>query len=304
MRNRRRIRSWIVVQDNPETTRKELTQMKKRKGLRSWMSVMLMAAAVMGMCLLFAHVPAQAAVTCPTTSTADPDGDGFTNQQECDGITLADGSHFYGKTEGIARGLSRDQYLDPDSKDLFVILVPANPSNFPGYQENPPNPLKSLEYVSKPQSGGGLGFIVHVINSTQASSSRVVSSSSTQKAVKVTESLDESNSNILGFSSCGTPNGLDLATVYTKRIINFVNSVYGGATLSSDLIDTYIKHTIAHEVGHMVGPLAPKYNASYGGYHYKTGTNVIMDQSVYYKGITFYIGTTYTSADQTGAKLK
>jgi hypothetical protein len=54
--------------------------------------------------------------------------------------------------------------------------------------------------------------------------------------------------------------------------------------------------------------LTTDYNRRFGGYHYKTGTGVELDQSVYYlerKGkITFYIGSTFTNADQTGLKLK
>jgi hypothetical protein len=59
----------------------------------------------------------------------------------------------------------------------------------------------------------------------------------------------------------------------------------------------------------MVGPLAPVYNANYGGYHYASEANdKIMDQFVYYTGTgsaaVFYIGTSYTSDDQAGIKLK
>jgi hypothetical protein len=291
MRNRRNVRSWIVVQENLHITRKEVIQMKKREGLRSWMYIIFMAVTLMGLNMLLSQVPAQAAVDCATvtsSSTTDTDKDGFTDYQECNGITLADGTSFPGKSSQAAITVR----LDPDTRDLFVILVPATPSSFPA------NPL---EFVSKPVSQGGLGLNVHVITPAQAPN-RVVSPS-TQKAVRVTESLDVSNPNLLGISSPGTPNGLDLATVYTQRIKNSFTSILG-TTPSQDLIDLYIKHTIAHEIGHMVGPLAPTGSSSYGGYHYKSGTNVIMDQSVYYKGTTFYIGTTYTSTDQTKTKLK
>ena len=81
-------------------------------------------------------------------------------------------------------------------------------------------------------------------------------------------------------------------------------------TSNPALTQKYILHTIAHEVGHVLGPLAPTYNANYGGYHYQSGTNVIMDQSIYYtysgstNQTTFYIGTGYTATDQTSTKLK
>jgi hypothetical protein len=282
------------IREHMTRTTKEVIQMRRRTALRSWMNVILMTITVIGMVLLLSQAPAQAAVDCSNPSpTADADADGFTDAQECQGIVLrGDSSLFKGKTEGAALQLTRDQYLDPDTKDLFVILVAATPSKIPA------NPL---EYISKPQSQGGLGIAVHIITPAQADPNRYVTP--TEKAVRVTENLDVSATTPLGISSCGTPNGLDLATVYTQRIENFVRSVYSAAPQS--LIDTYIKHTITHEVGHMVGPLAPKYNASYGGYHYKTGANdQIMNQSVYYKGTTFYIGTTYTTADQGGIKLK
>jgi len=300
MRNRRNVRSWIVVQENLHITRKEVIQMKKREGLRSWMYIIFMAVTLMGLNMLLSQVPAQAAVDCPaSSSTTDTDKDGFTDFQECNGITLADGTSFPGKSSQAAITVR----LDPDTRDLFVILAPATPSSF-----LPANPL---EFVSKPVSQGGLGLNVHVITATQAATDRTVCPNCTlptgqttkQKAVRVTESLDVSNPNLLGISKPGTPNGLDLATVYTQRIKNSFTSILG-TTPSQDLIDLYIKHTIAHEIGHMVGPLAPTGSSSYGGYHYKSGTNVIMDQSVYYKGTTFYIGTTYTSTDQTKTKLK
>lgn len=270
--------------------------MIKRQAMKPIFILGIMAAAALSMILLSTPTPAQAAGGDPCaqySKTGDRDGDGFSDYDECNGITFAGtvGGTFPGSNSTTTLRTNR---LDPGSRDLFVIMVPATPSYFPG------NPL---EFVSNAQAQGGLGVTVHVLSSEQADNNRFVTSSSRQKAVRVTESLDTSNPTILGYtSSCGTPNGLDLTTVYTARIKNFVKSVYPGAPQS--LIDTYIKHTIAHEVGHSVGPLAPVFNSNYGGYHYKTGTNVLMDQSVYYKGKTFYIGTAYTSTDQAATNLK
>jgi hypothetical protein len=265
--------------------------MKRKESLRSCWFIAILAMAITGVTLFSGQGSAQAAVNCSSPSTtADADSDGFTDAQECNGITLlGDGSNFPGKNSGLTRA----DRLDPDTKDLFVILVPAvSGSMFP---------TSPLEYVVAPQAQGGLGITAHLINANQASSTRNVTS--TQKAVKVAENLDDTSGNItLGMASCGTPNGLDLATIFTKRIFNHVNTVSGSPNPS--LVEIYIKHTIAHEVGHMLGPLAPKYVSSYGGNHYKSGTNVLMDQSVYYKATTFYIGTTFTSSDKTGMKLK
>ena len=119
----------------------------------------------------------------------------------------------------------------------------------------------------------------------------------------------------LGSSTCGTPDG-DLGTVFTQRIVSGLTTVLG-ATPDPTLRDKYIKHTIAHELGHMVGPLAPANAPGVTGYHYPAANNdAIMDQWVYCTGpnnpvftcdpgpATFYIGTSYTSYDQAGVKLK
>jgi hypothetical protein len=349
-----------MVHENPNYKQKEVIQMKKREGLRSWMCTMLVAVAVTGMSLLLVQVAGAVSYTItvtqntggtisPGTSSVlantdkaftitpstnyciatlkvdgvlvqpartykftkviaihsisatfapDRDNDGISDDQELIGITLAGGAFIPGKNSG----LPRDQRLDPDTKDLFVILAPAAPTKFP---------VNPLEFALKPQSQGGLGFITfHVIPETQTTGDRFLNSSTAQKAVRITESSDPGNppgdSIVLGSSTCGTPDQ-DKGTVYTQRIENHVNSVYqaAGATPPPGMIDTYIKHTIAHELGHMVGPLAPVNNPNYGGNHYQSLPNdLLMNQFVYYVGTTFYIGTSYTSADQGGVKLK
>jgi hypothetical protein len=80
-------------------------------------------------------------------------------------------------------------------------------------------------------------------------------------------------------------------------------------TYNYNLTNKYIQHTIAHEIGHVLGPLAPNYDANYGGYHYMPGANVLMDQSIYYTyskstiTTTFYIGTNFTASDKSAARL-
>ena len=283
-----------------------------------------------------------------STSTTDSDGDGFTDYQECYGIVLSDGTCICGSAgcpSGCTSTNTRTDTLNPNIPDVFVILAPATGGYFQ-YLTSPPNPL---QYVSNPTSQGGLGITIHYISSTQTqacgsktkppSSRCVVTLPTPQQAVMVTESLDNTTTNPLGFSNTGTPDGPDLSTVYTQRINTFISTTCGTAAYgTANCADTsgvydsnttlapanctncnfcnsancaltlkYIKHTINHEVAHVLGPLAPVYNANYGGYHYKTGTNVIMDQSIYYTSIggkvTFYIGTTYTGPDEAGVKF-
>ena len=311
------IRSWMIKKDENNTIREVIFTMKKGEGLKSCTYSVLILILAFALAMLLIQAPAHGAVTCPSDKNSpdalalkntDFDGDGFSDYAECYGITLMDQSHFYGRLEGRSMELPPDQYLDPDTKDLFVILVKATDlgANYTNItQANP------LEYVSRTLAQGGLAITTHPIGREKATLDRLVTSTSTQKAVRVTESLDTSDPNQSGQSDgCGTPNGSDNARVYTENIKNRVNSVYQSAkaTVPPGLIDTYIKHTIAHEIAHALGPLAPTYNAKFAGYHYKSGTNVEMDQSVYYtsKGSTvnFYIGTTYTSADQSAFKLK
>jgi hypothetical protein len=235
--------------------------------------------------------------------------------------------------------------LDPDHPDLFVVLVsnptstlmPTNPLQYfttaMGY--NDPNNLK--------------GMIIHQLNVTKAPLDRTVFSGSTQKAVMVTESRDITSWDVLGISNTGLPGGLDQTTIYTDRIKNAIMKACGctgtysvaagapyyglnctaaigstyGTTKCADstgvsdnvsssaynLTNKYIQHTIAHEIGHVLGPLAPNYDANYGGYHYMPGTNVIMDQSIYYtyskstNTTTFYIGVDFTATDKSAAHL-
>jgi hypothetical protein len=250
----------------------------------------------------------------------DTDLDGFTDQQEIDGITFIDGTVF----PGASSGLPRELCMHPGEQDLFVILVPAAPTNLPA---------DPLEFVYKPEAEGGVAITCHMITPAQAGPGRGVTHEvdangnlildefgnpiPIQRAVRVTESLDP-DGDVLGIANYGTPNGIDYATVFTERIKNHVNSVCSGANVCIDnatglsgtaLIDLYIKHTIAHEVGHMI-MLAEEYNRRFGGYHYKAGSEVVMEQWVTYtskqggRNVTFYISTEYAAPSQVAAALK
>ncbi len=269
------------------------------------------------MAILLAQTPVRAfdcaTVTCGVTANTptDSDADGFTDYEECCGITLADGSHFKGFKEG-------GECLDPNKKDVFVILIPATPSNLP---------LDPLQLVKT------LPINIHLIQPSQATSNlndytldRIVSPSSAltpkQKAVRITEDLtpyNQENNPLLGKSGEGTLIGPDSTLIFTERTKGYLTSIYlkaGAGTPPQDVLDKYYRHIIAHEFGHSIRPLAPVSQADYvsfGGYHYKTQTtynktNVIMDQYVTCKasGGTFncLIGTIYTPADIAAITLR
>lgn len=282
--------------------------------------------------MLFAYVPTAEAGTCDDggSLTADADADGFTDAQECGaGITLvdctdaADGDNGGAMDDyitanecatganvpGCNSGSCTDPAtMHPDSKDLFVILVtPETGSNIPA------NPF---EYVSRSTDLGGLGVFVHQITPDQADDFRFVTYPWAQKAVRITESLSV-NGTILGVANYGTPMGPDLATVYTQRIVNLVNENLAGKSaylsgVPSDagtIIDVYIRHTLAHEIGHSV-MLVPEvyHNDRFGTYHWKTGTGYVMDQTVKMtkKGakVTFFINDTFAEPSKVSPALR
>jgi hypothetical protein len=238
-------------------------------------------------------------------SGADYDNDGFTDFQECNGIALFDGTQFPGSNNS---GADRSLRLGPADKDLFVILVRAANTLIP--MDDP------LEFVSAPPDQGGLGIITHLITESQADD-RTVSPPWPQKAVRITEDPDPEGI-ILGYANQGTPNGLDEAIIYTRHIEKHVEEVCAEgyvycrnsapfADSPDTIIPIYIKHTIAHEIGHMT-MLAVDYNRRFGGYHYKAGSEVVLEQAVKYtskKGkVTFYISTEYAEPSQQGVQLQ
>ena len=260
--------------------------------------------------------PAWAVVNCASVLTetgVDTDGDGFTDFQECNGITLADGSLFPSCVAVPA--LPRASCLHPDSKDLFIIYAPAAsgsllPAGF--------NPFAAVTTYGVNFTGlSALGLTAHQITPAQAGADRTVTTGSTQKALRTSESIDTSGT-ILGNCQWGTPSGLDGCVIYTQRIMSFIASTCGAnailtpAGAASDINQVFLAytvHTFLHETGHTTGGMTATYNSSYGGYHYKCGAGTMMEQCVTYsvKGgkCTFNIsGGWNTTLDPPTIKLK
>jgi hypothetical protein len=272
--------------------------MEKRQRLKKKIGLGLSLVAALFLATFSTQAWAQVDCAASPSSVADYDGDGFSDAQECSGITLYSGAVVN---------------TNPEIPDLFVILVYATDLGLP-YTNIPANPL---EFVSNEIAAGGLGVLTHLIPFDEANPDRFVSPDSPQKAVRITENLDPEGI-ILGYANQGTPNGLDDAIIYTEHIKNHVESVCAegtvycidsatGASGPAAIIPIYIKHTIAHEVGHMT-MLAVEYNPRFGGYHYKAGSEVVLEQAVKYtskKGkVTFYISTHYAEPSQMGVQLQ
>lgn len=275
-------------------------------GIRS--PLVALAALIVTLGLVILPNQARAQVTCPTTSTADSDGDGFTDAQECTGITLADGSLFPSCVASTL--ISRANCLDPNTKDIFVVVVPATPTSLlpSGF-----NPFGKVTFFGINFSGfSALGVTAHQITAAQAAVDRTVTTVTGQKAARVAESLDTS-STLLGLCNWGTPDALDGCVVYTQRIINLINSACNSAgdttTDRTAVFNAYTTHTFLHEVGHSLGGLSTTYNSRYGGYHYASGSGLIMEQSETYstKGgkCTWNISSGWnTTLDPPGVILK
>jgi len=238
-------------------------------------------------------------------ATGDYDNDGFTNGEECNGITFVSGNSIPGYSN---RGQESDRtgYLDPSGKDLFFILVRANPTWIPA---DSPATIYSA----------GLPVTVHEIQSSDAGADRSVTSN--QKAVMITESLN-TGGDIFGSSEQGTPNDLDGAKVYTQRITNFVSGRCTGYTCNANpntagvpsvtgsepVTNLYIRNVIAHELGH-VSKLTPTKDRRFE-WHYAPGSGTVMEQSASYtksnsaKTVTFYLSTQYTPPDIAGVIFK
>jgi len=241
--------------------------------------------------LVLVVVPSRAwaAVDCSVVLAAgetglDTDNDGFTDFQECSGITLADGT----LVPPCSANSVRATCLDPNTRDLFIIYAPAASGSLLPAGFNPYNPVQV--YGVSFTGLAALSLTAHQITPAQAAADRTVTSVSTEKAVRTSESLD-TNGTILGNCQWGTPGGLDGCVIYTQRIMSFItstcgtNPIYTPGGVPSDINSVFLAyavHTFLHETGHTTGGMTSLYNSSYGGYHYKCGAGTMMEQCVTY----------------------
>jgi len=284
-----------------------------------------------GIALMLALLPgyATAAVNCATASvTADSDRDGFSDAAECAGITTMGTAPKRFPRCGIAGtdGVlpPRDQCVDPDSADVFIIYKPATTGSLLGALPDPfgRQDISCLRTDGTAWCGtlglisftglSSLGATVHQLTPAQAGTDRRVATVSAQKAVRVSESLDVSSTDVVGNCQWGLPTGLDGCAVYTQRTMNFINSKcdQAGDTVTdrNQVFLAYSRFLVIHESGHSLGGLAAKYDAAYGGYHYPTTSGFVMSQSAQYDTLggrcNWYIPSNWNNTlDAAGLKL-
>jgi len=157
--------------------------------------------------------------------TRDTDLDGIPDYYECNGFPFYSGGQSF-PGFGQRGSLSRSAYLDPDSKDLFLVVSRATGSLIPD-SGNTTNDILFQDIV-EPTGSGGLGTTIHYLADctqladTSCLMSRQLSSFFGQWAARVAEENTASTGNILGFTPVGPPTILSVsATLYTLRTKNF-----------------------------------------------------------------------------------
>jgi hypothetical protein len=264
-------------------------KMKKRQIAERKRIFWMMAAVLV---LLLIQAPAQGATNCLVGIEFDADCDGFKDIEETQ------------ISQCLAGQTNPAIACNPATKDLFIILLPLAANSL-----LPTDPLSMLSNAGQQN----LSTTVHQINSEQVvSSPRNVTS--TQKAVRVRES--DLVGSYMGYSLPGTPNTTaDDAYVYTKKITTTIDSICGtkrcvdedGITLTKQGVkEKYIRHTIAHETGHMMKLRGGC--TTDAGCHYPSQSNYVLDASVSYVnsggGKKFYIGSPFTAEDSTNVQLR
>ena len=241
---------------------------------------------------------------CPAQGT-DSDNDGFDDALECLGIPLVTGTTVT---------------TDQATKDVFVIVALASNSLIQqvfGATPFTPFSTQPVTYVGPGvnvtfNGAALLGVNVRVLTDADVVGDRLVDSSgiSVQKAVRIAESTD-TNGAILGNCQLGTPDGFDGCVVYSQRIKNFIDSTCPGNTAADRtlMFKAYVTQSFLHETGHSLGGLASTYNSRTGGYHYKSGSGFVMEQSVTYSAkngtCTWYISPAWNlSSDPQSVRLK
>ncbi|MBI3030566.1 MAG: hypothetical protein HYY64_13745 [Candidatus Rokubacteria bacterium] len=267
------------------TASKGSTERAMKKSLHTKLISVLGLIAVVALVPGLTPTPVWAVVDCTpfllaeaTDPGTDADNDGFTDFQECNGITLGT------TTIPLCSGLmARRACVDPDSKDVFVALVRTVTP--PSLLSAPFDPVFNSTSTFDPFAGlTPLGVTPHVVPPELLGSGRQVTA--TQKAIKFTESQN-TNVDYVGICNYGTPLDLDGCVIYTLKAKNFIDSVCnsaGDTRLECFVYVAYWTWIIQHEGGHTLGGLVDQslYNARFGGYHYKCGSNVTMEQCVTY----------------------
>lgn len=246
-----------------------------------YIQYILMIVLVVGVSLSLLSNQANA-YTCPGLDTAticdnplatcDSDQDGYTDTEECVGITLNGVSYL----------------MDPTQKDLFLIVVDANDTdNDDCNGQDSLFPDDILYPSTDPPASLRLGLNVHVISNSMAGPGQSITAS--QNAVKMTENCSTADPDVAGEAIPGIPSRSPLSgSVFTYVIKNKIESACqpgftctdenGSLTSAEEMTLKHIINTFNHELGHMMG-LSVNIDRKVGN-HWPVGTGNELDQFV------------------------
>lgn len=235
---------------------------------------------------------------------ADNDGDGFTNQQECEGLFVDKGAAFDYPSCVVDSNSLRKDCLDPESKDLFVIFIPLPQESLIPVESDP------LQYINLPQFDengnvtGHLGITTHLVGGNTGLDPFFDRSviPGQQKALRVTESKELTGNFGSSFDTNVPLLGKDDAKIYTYQIREFVNSQFANGGDYPEIWEEFILHTIAHEIGHGI-KLYIEYNKRFDGWHLKPEYGKIMEEHIKVQDTVFFISNEFDITSVEGFQL-
>ena len=247
--------------------------MKNAKTLSLSATVWLLAAILIGVPGPWTGT-ASAAVNCSTvtsTDSTDTDDDGIPDYYECNEFTFyRGGTTFPGLLKKTASAPRKD-YLDPNSKDLFVVMS----RSASGSQISNITNDTLFQDITEATGTGGLGVTIHFLDDcsklsssnattclTSGNPDRRLSSQPgmTQWAARVVEESSSSSGTNLGNTPVGIPSTpLVFATVYTLRTKNYTTTNVCNDTTS------FTKKTIPNTAVFKCYENRPPYLGRYSG---------------------------------------
>jgi hypothetical protein len=227
----------------------------------------------------------------PGQAANDADQDGLTNAEECPPGLVADGVN-----ASLTIPSCRDSgppCLDPDRKDLFVVVVKDSSNTFGRSALDEPAHAVALGDLFAPMeassSGGGLDLQVHVVTSTPSLPLCLRCVTPQQAAIAINENRDERandcprNPPPWGETDWGNANEFGTGIVYTQRILDGIDCFLASASgLDGDqLKQAQLVNSFNHEAAHLMR-LAEEDDRKVG-HHYAQGSNCFVDVAPVYE---------------------
>lgn len=258
--------------------------------------------------------------------TSDIDFDGFSDLEECEGLTGKLVAFDYPGC--LTTPAAAPDCLDPNVQDLFVEIhsdttsagtdCDGGAATCSGFDElfgglGFITDDELFAFVEAPVASGGLGINVHVVPQGSFFPANVRPRGVTMRQSGITLLEDrglafgrDGNGDLIcpdpppptGLTFQGNPNEFGNPQVLTQRIFDRIDCVFGNLQAPGNFPDKrdHLKNTVAHEVGHTI-EVAPDPTANHTG----TLSGCIMDASIQPSGgknISFDIPTAFCENTQ------